>query len=141
MKTFRIMTRFWLIVASVAVGMTMLLAYGLYHVRANMVEDTKSEIINLTQTAVSLVNDYRDRAASGELSEEEAKARAAEALATYRFGDDGYFYAFDKSGTYVVHPMVPELVGQNKIDLADPNGVKILQEMRDGRSRRWDGAP
>ncbi|WP_160166781.1 methyl-accepting chemotaxis protein [Caenispirillum salinarum] len=125
------MTRFWLIVAVVAVGMTMLTAYGLYQLRANLVAQEKSALQNVTDAAMSLVEDYQDRAASGELTTEEAKAQALASLSTYRYGDDGYFFVIDKQGVFLMHPM-PKLVGQNKIDLADPNGVQILREMING---------
>ena len=129
MKTFRIVTRFWLIVAAVAVGMTMLTAYGLYTLRTSLVEEAKSELESVTDVAVSLVEKYRDRVNNGELSEESAKSQALAALSAYRYRGNDYFYVFDMSGMYLMNPMAPQLVGQNQIDMSDPNGLKITQEM------------
>ena len=39
------------------------------------------------------------------------------------FGDDGYFFAYDRSGTNLVHPREPDLVGQNLWEVRDPQGV------------------
>ncbi|WP_343864180.1 methyl-accepting chemotaxis protein, partial [Caenispirillum bisanense] len=129
MKTLRIMTRFWLIVATVAVGMTLLMAYGLWQLRASLVDQETNGLRQVTQAANSLVKDYIARGKAGEMTPEEAREQALKALATYRFGDDGYFYAFDRQGIFRMHALKPDMVGKDLIDLKDPNGVFIVREM------------
>lgn len=127
------MTRFWLIIAVVAAGMTMLTAYGLYQLRANLVEQEKAGLRNTTEAAVSLVEDYRARAASGELATDDAKTQALAALATYRFGDDGYFFVFDEEAVMQMHPIDPGLIGKDLTDLKDPNGTQFVNDLVEGR--------
>ncbi|SOD94094.1 methyl-accepting chemotaxis protein [Caenispirillum bisanense] len=129
MKTFRIMTRFWLIVATVAVGMTLLMGYGLWQLRSSLVEQETNGLRQVTQAARSLVDDYIARGKAGEMTPEEAKSQALASLATYRFGDDGYFYAFDRKGVFQMHALKKEMVGKELIDLKDPNGTFIVREM------------
>lgn len=49
-----------------------------------------------------------------------------QALRDLRFGSAGYFFIYDDAGVNIFHPMQPQLEGQNKIDMADPNGTKII---------------
>ena len=49
-----------------------------------------------------------------------------QALRDLRFGSAGYFFIYDDAGVNIFHPMQPQLEGQNKIDMTDPNGTKII---------------
>jgi signal transduction histidine kinase len=40
-----------------------------------------------------------------------------------------YIYAYDFSGTVIAHGGDPTLVGKNLIDMTDPNGVHVIQEL------------
>ncbi|QDE30002.1 methyl-accepting chemotaxis protein [Shewanella polaris] len=53
------------------------------------------------------------------------------ALRDLRFGTAGYFYIYDDTGLNIFHATMPELEGQNKIDMADPNGTKIIVGLLD----------
>jgi len=48
------------------------------------------------------------------------------ALRDLRFGTAGYFYIYDDTGVNIFHALIPELEGQNKINMADPSGIKIV---------------
>lgn len=41
-----------------------------------------------------------------------------------------YIYAYDFDGNVIAHGGTPDLVGQNLIDMKDPNGVMVIQELR-----------
>ncbi|MCL1144106.1 methyl-accepting chemotaxis protein [Shewanella gaetbuli] len=49
-----------------------------------------------------------------------------DALRNLRFGSAGYFYMYDTDGVNVFHALTPSLEGQNKIDMTDPSGNKII---------------
>lgn len=42
-----------------------------------------------------------------------------------------YIYAYDFDGTVIAHGGDPKLVGQNLIDMKDPNGVPVIQRLAD----------
>lgn len=42
---------------------------------------------------------------------------------------DLYIYAYDFNGTVIAHGGDPNLVGQNLINMKDPNGVPVIQEL------------
>jgi methyl-accepting chemotaxis protein len=54
------------------------------------------------------------------------KGNVNAALRDLRFGSAGYFYIYDDAGVNIFHPTMPELEGQNKIDMTDPSGTKII---------------
>ena len=96
-------------------------------------QDYRTEIKSQVQSAISLVQGFYDRAAAGEFSEEEAKSRAAEAVRGMRYRDDssGYVWIDAVDGTLVMHPILTDQEGTNRIDMTDPNGVKITQGIID----------
>ncbi|WP_153915932.1 methyl-accepting chemotaxis protein [Shewanella sp. TC10] len=55
-----------------------------------------------------------------------AQGNVNQALRDLRFGSAGYFFIYDDAGMNVFHAMQPQLEGQNKIDMTDPNGTKII---------------
>ncbi|MDE7238585.1 MAG: methyl-accepting chemotaxis protein, partial [Lachnospiraceae bacterium] len=89
--------------------------------------EIKSEI----QAAVTIVQKFYDRSQSGELTEEEAKEMAKEVIRGMRYRDDGsgYMWIDDTDYILVMHPILPEQEGNNRYDLTDQNGVKIIQNI------------
>ncbi|NKF49334.1 methyl-accepting chemotaxis protein [Shewanella sp. WXL01] len=53
------------------------------------------------------------------------------ALRNLTFGTAGYFYIYDDKGNSIFHAMLPELEGQNKMDMADPQGTRIVAGLLD----------
>ncbi|MGX9463621.1 cache domain-containing protein, partial [Shewanella sp. A14] len=59
------------------------------------------------------------------------KGNVNAALRDLRFGSAGYFFIYDDAGVNIFHPTIPALEGQNKIDMTDPNGTKIIVGLLD----------
>lgn len=57
------------------------------------------------------------------------QARAQEILAAMAFGQDGYFYVYDYSGTNLVHPRLTHLQGQDLWNMQDPQGDLVIQSL------------
>ena len=89
--------------------------------------NVKSEI----QTGLSIVQYYYEEAEKGTLTETEAQNLAKEAIRAIRYNDDqgGYIWIDDIEGNLVMHPILQEQEGNNRMDLTDCNGVKIIQEI------------
>lgn len=52
---------------------------------------------------------------------------AKNALRDLKFGEDGYYFIYDTDGVSVFHALLGDAIeGQNKIDMTDPNGKKIV---------------
>jgi two-component system NarL family sensor kinase len=63
------------------------------------------------------------------LTEEEAQFRVKRILHSLTFGDDGYFFVYDLDGVNLVHPALPELVGQPLWALQDDKGEFVIQSL------------
>lgn len=131
-----------MILGMIAVTVVVLGALGISFLRKSMdqnlatYEEAMSEGYSLEikseiQGAVSIVQGYYDRSQAGELMEEEAKELAKEEIRTMRYRDDGsgYMWIDDTDYILVMHPILPEQEGNNRYDLTDQNGVKIIQSI------------
>jgi len=52
-------------------------------------------------------------------------------LTALNYGDDGYFFVYDFSGTNLVHPKQPFRIGKNWIDLEDADGDRVIANLID----------
>ena len=88
----------------------------------------RAELEKMNQLALNAIRGlYEDTA----LPEHVAQQRAKKMLHDMAFGEDGYFFVYDETGTNIVHPRLPELVGKNWWDLQDPNGDYVIQDYGD----------
>ena len=46
-----------------------------------------------------------------------------------RYGEDGYFFAYDTKGVNVAHPLRPDYPGKSNLDNKDQNGNEYVKEM------------
>lgn len=97
----------------------------------DMLSGYKLNVKSEVQSALTLVEYFYEQEQSGSLTEEEAQEQAKEAVRTLRYGDakDGYIWIDDTNYVLVMHPILPEQEGNNRKDLTDVNGVKIIQSI------------
>ncbi|MGY3569916.1 cache domain-containing protein [Vibrio sp. SCSIO 43135] len=94
--------------------------------RDNLIKSRESALkdsVDLAFDAISYV--YNDPDAL----EAEAKAEVKAILTRLRYGSDGYFFAYDETGTNLVHPILPELVGQNLLHIQDEEGDFLIEQL------------
>ena len=92
----------------------------------------KQEMIReQTETAWSLLSDYRDRELSGELTTSEAQLRAILRIGKLRYGPEkkDYFWINDMTPRILMHPYRPDLVNKDVSDFKDPHGKRLFLEM------------
>ncbi len=96
-----------------------------------MTEGYHMEIKSQVQAALAAVQRYYDMSQNGELTEEEAKELAKEAVRSMRYRDDasGYIWIDGVDYTLVMHPILSEQEGDNRYDMTDQNGVKVTQNV------------
>ncbi len=125
------------IVIGVAVGLIGVLTIrnisnSAYDEYAKAMDDGyRTEIKSQVQSVLAILQAEYDKAAAGEMTEEEAKAEAAEIVRAmrYRDVDSGYFWIDDKDYILVMHPILPEQEGNNRYDLQDQDGIMIIQSI------------
>jgi methyl-accepting chemotaxis protein len=72
------------------------------------------------ESATSAVAFHVEAAQRGEISEDEAKARALASIRCLRYDGDNYFWVNDTVPAMVMHPMKPELDGKDLREYKDP---------------------
>ncbi|EKV30141.1 Methyl-accepting chemotaxis protein [Caenispirillum salinarum AK4] len=129
MKNIKIGKKLLLIVATALAGLVVLVGVGLSSLNSTLMDDRRLQTRDLIEAAHGVATEYMAKAEAGELTEDEAKARAAEAIGAMRYrGGSEYFFITRTDGTMVSHP-TQSLVGTNVSDLTDPNGKAFIQDM------------
>lgn len=89
--------------------------------------------------AISVLQHYSDRAASGELSEDDAKRMAIDTIKHLRYAGKEYFWIHDDQVKMIMHPFKPELDGTDISQVKDPNGKTLFIEMTNAVKSHGDG--
>jgi len=96
----------------------------------NLIAEKKEMIKELTQTAVSILDEYHKESTLGFISTDSAKNQAFKIISTLRYGDENkdYFWVTDMEPRMIVHPFRADLLGYKLDDYADPQGNKLFVE-------------
>jgi PAS domain S-box-containing protein len=100
----------------------------------NIVMDRKREMIReLTNSTISMINNWHQLQMNGAISEEEAKQSAIQFIRSLRYGEElkDYFWVTDLYPNMVVHPYRPYLNGKELKSFEDSHGKKLFVEMVD----------
>ncbi|AHF03164.1 methyl-accepting chemotaxis protein [Marichromatium purpuratum 984] len=140
MRTLTIKQRLWLLSALVLFGIVAGVALALFEVRSILVQEKFTQVQKLVETAQSVVRHYQGLAEAGELSRAEAERDALEALRTMRYDDTNYFWVRDRRGFMLMHPIKPELVGNDGRQQTDANGKRFVVELLEQVERDGSGS-
>jgi two-component system NarL family sensor kinase len=92
----------------------------------NMLKAKETELLNLTNLALSAIKEVYDNAG---VDDERAKERVRQILTSLDYGQDGYFFVYDYDGNSVVHPRQTFRPGHNWLDLVDPDGDQVIANL------------
>jgi two-component system, NarL family, sensor kinase len=92
----------------------------------NMLDAKETELLNLTNLALSAIEDIYEAAGP---DDEAAKERVRAILTALDYGEDGYFFVYDYDGNNIVHPRQTFRPGHNWLDLVDPDGDKVIANL------------
>jgi methyl-accepting chemotaxis protein len=127
-KTILLRTKLRGLTVITVVGLCVLFAVLLLNERAQLLSDREEKVRNLVEVAHSTVAHYEKQVAQGKLEAEEAKKLALGALREMRYDKSEYFWVNDLSNKMVMHPIKPELDGQDLSQFKDKNGKYIFIE-------------
>nr|WP_294504967.1 cache domain-containing protein [uncultured Rhodopila sp.] len=131
--------RLYLIVLAMALGTLGILLIAAEESSEALWAAKATETRHLVETAHSLVADYQQRAARGEMTEADAQRQALARLSRLRYENDQYFWVNDMAGTMLMHPTSPQLVGSSVLDLRDAAGEQPFRGMIDVVTRQGAG--
>ncbi|NIY93060.1 cache domain-containing protein [Vibrio diazotrophicus] len=94
--------------------------------RINLIKARETALKDSVDLALdSISHIYNNDSLPTEQAQEEVKA----ILTKLRYGSDGYFFAYDGNGVNLVHPIQPELIGQNLLRLQDKEGDFLIEAL------------
>ena len=89
----------------------------------------RDQLKNLVGIVIQQIDSYHALYEKGVLSEEEAQRQALEAVEKLRYGNNDYFYIYDRNDVAISHPD-PRIKGRNMADSTDDRGLPVLKTMR-----------
>ena len=129
LRNFPISKRLWLIPL---VAVAMLFVLGLLmiqQVRTDLYKGKQVMTQNIVETARGVLTYYQQLEANGSMTTTEAQKAAMDQVRLIRYGQNDYFWINDMQPVMVMHPIKPELEGQNLSKVKDPNGKELFNEM------------
>ncbi len=99
---------------------------GISTFEKNMLESKQSELVHYVHMAQSSISQIYENATPYDL---EAQEQVKQILTTLSYSEDGYFFVYDFEGNNLVHPKQTFRIGKNWIDLTDPNGDRVIENL------------
>jgi methyl-accepting chemotaxis protein len=84
------------------------------------------ELRHLTELALGIVKEEHAAAQKGDLAVADAQKRALARVAALRYGSNDYFWVNDMHPRMVMHPIRPEMNGNDVSTFKDPNGKALF---------------
>ena len=113
--------------------------FQLSELKSGLEDQKKVELRHLGEVALHIVSEEQAAAKRGEVSDEQAKTRAAARIGALRYGNEEYFWINDLEPRMIMHPMKPELDGKNIADIKDPDGKYLFVEFVEVVKRQGAG--
>ena len=132
--------KIWLLVGLMVVGLLLQSAQGLFAMHNTLVHDRRETLREVVDSAFAIVAGFQARAAKGEMSDADAKARAIEALRMMRYGaKNDYVFIYTLDNMAVLQPLRPETEGTNQAQLKDANGLLTVQALSEVAGKEGAG--
>ncbi|CCE03576.1 cache domain-containing protein [Bradyrhizobium sp. STM 3809] len=120
-------------------GLLGLALFQALNLSTSLRQQRQMELEHLVQSALSIVRDEYDRAGRDKTDMAIAQQRAAERVGKLRYGNADYFWINDLTPRMVMHPIKPELDGQDLRDTKDPAGKRLFVEFAETVKRKGTG--
>ena len=122
--------KFVLMLAILAAGIVALCLVAARRNHAELLQNERDALHTRVEAALALANRYADRAAAGELSDEDARRQALAAIESLRSANGSdYLWVNDGHPTMLMHPYQTALNGKDLSDTTSADGKKIFVEM------------
>lgn len=118
------------LLALVSLGLAGVVAVAMVatqQIRSSTIEARRASMEKTVDVAFSVLEELQAREDAGELTREQAQARAHDLVSAMTFGEDGYLFAWnDQTFDATVHPASPQLEGK---DLAGDDPEPLFRDI------------
>lgn len=128
MFSFSIRNRLFLQTGAFVLGLLAVAAVCLVDIHDSMLSERKEAVRRVVETAVTQINGFHAAAQKGEVTAEEAKARAANLIHTTRFDGNNYLFVYDFDGNTVLHGIRADLEGKYRLNETDATGNQFIRQ-------------
>ena len=95
---------------------------------SSLMQQKQIELKHLAELALGIVKEEHAAAQKGDIAAADAQKRAMARVAALRYGNNDYFWINDMQPRMVMHPMKPEMNGNDLSTNKDPNGKALFVE-------------
>ncbi len=124
-----IRARLHAITAAALIGIIAVIGFSLLKLHDTIVDARAAKTRQLVEAASSVLAGLYEQEKAGALTREEAQKRAIATLQSMRYDGKEYFWIQDMQPRMIMHPIKPELNGQDLNGSHDPNGKFLFREM------------
>ena len=117
-----------LLVLCALLGMVVMTAWFLVSERKLILEERQTGVRQVVEVAHGIAVHFQALSSKGAMPEEEARQRAVAAIQALRYSGNEYIWINDMHPRMVMHPIRPELNGQDLSGNKDPNGLALFVE-------------
>ncbi|TXT35331.1 MAG: methyl-accepting chemotaxis protein, partial [Comamonadaceae bacterium] len=126
--TMSIVRRLVVLIACSIIGIVLLAAGFLLSEHSLILAERESSVRQTVEIAHGLLSNYQNLVTQGKITNAEAQQLAKNEIRQLRYNNQEYFWINDMQPTMVMHPIKPELEGQNLANNQDPTGKHLFQE-------------
>jgi methyl-accepting chemotaxis protein len=121
-----IAARFWHVAGVAALGLIAISVTSLHVLEDRLMVERKAKVRAAVELAHTQLAHYGALADAGKMDREEARRAALQAVRAMRYDEREYLWINDLKPTMVMHPIKPEMDGQDLSSVADPVGNKLF---------------
>ncbi|MFT5722245.1 MAG: PAS domain S-box-containing protein [Motiliproteus sp.] len=132
-------TRLVTVLIVVFTGFVLITALSISSLREALFDEKKHQTQYLVENIHSLLEHLYGLSRSAHISEAEAKERALATIRSLRYDQDNYFWINDMQSRMLMHPIQPELNGQDISGLKDTNGKLLVIAFIDTVRQQGEG--
>jgi len=100
--------------------------FSTYQSREIRIEERKTDLRHIVETATSIVKQYGTLAESGALTKSDAQKQALDRLRVLRYGSDGYISISNSAEMVIMQPIRPEMDGHTMAGFKDAAGNHLF---------------
>ena len=104
---------------------------GSRELASSLIQQKQIELQHLGEVALGIVKEEHAAAQKGDVSAADAQKRAMARVAALRYGSNDYYWINDMHPKMVMHPIKPEMNGNDLSAYKDPNGKLLFVDFVD----------